>query len=96
MDFLSRLEANFARVRFWEGLHNVVQDEVNVPGLELGSDHLPELDGICLVENESVTVDDGDLFGLWGRADKWIEIAIKRGECHTGYSSLSSPASSER
>ena len=70
MDFLSGLEADFARIGFWEGLYDIVQDEVDVPGLELGSDHLAELDGVCLVENESVTVDDGNLFCLWHRADK--------------------------
>lgn len=49
MNFLPRLETDFARIRFWEGLYNVIQDKLDVPGLELSSDHLAELDGVRLV-----------------------------------------------
>ena len=66
MDFLSRLEADFARIRFREGFYDVVQDKLDIPGLELGSDHLAKFDGVCLVENEGVTVDNGNLLGLRG------------------------------
>jgi len=80
MNFLPRLEADFARIRFWEGFYNIVQDELDVSGLELSPDHLAELDGVRLVENECMAVDDGNLLGLWGRVDEGIEITITRRE----------------
>jgi len=67
LDLLSRLEDDFTRVRFWEGLDDIAQDEVDVPGLVLGSDHLAELDGVCLVKDEGLAVDDGYPLGLWRR-----------------------------
>jgi len=82
MDFLSGLEADLTRIRFWKGLYNIVQDELDVPRLELSSDHRAELDRVRRVENEGMSVDDGNLFGLWGRADKgtgilkWVERAL--------------------
>ena len=42
-----------------------------------------------------MTVDDGNLLGLWDKANKATGITITSGEGLTGYSSLSSPASSE-
>jgi hypothetical protein len=56
-----------------------------------------ELDGVCLVENESVTVDDGDLLGpVRIECDERIDIMIMRGgpSPDTGLSVL--PDSSEQ
>lgn len=81
LNLLSGLEDDLTGVRFWEGLYNIVQDEVDVPGLELGSDHLAKLDGVCLVKDKGVTVDNGNLLGLRGEeggADKGTEITIRR------------------
>jgi hypothetical protein len=69
LEFPSGLEANLARVGIWEGLYHIVQDELDVPGLEQFSDHLAELDGVRLVENKSLTVNNGNLLGLWGGSD---------------------------
>ena len=96
MDFLSGLEADFTGIRLWEGFYNVVQDEFNVPGLELGSNHLAELDGVYRVEDKGMTVDDGNLLILRGETDKGDEGFITSRKGLTGYSSLNSPASSER
>ena len=74
MDFLSGLEAHLTRIRFWESLHNIVQDKLDVPRPELSPNHLAELDRVCRIKNEGMPVDDGNLLGLWGRADQWTEI----------------------
>ena len=38
------------------------------------SNHLAELDGICRVKDEGMTVDDGNFLSLWGRTDKGAEV----------------------